>query len=409
MRLGPKPLDARILAISTLFEEHPTLGGFAAPQFMPVAEAFVANFRKRREVGACVSVIHQGKTVVDLWMGHENPAKTLPWQAQTILPVFSNTKVATALCLHKLVDEGKVDLDAPVATYWPEFAAKGKGDIRVSSVLNHSAGLPALRRRVPHAGFRNWDFMVKALAAEEPFWEPGSTNGYHMISFGWLVGEIVQRVSGMSLGDYFDTHIRQPTGAEFYIGLPRSEYHRFAPVILQTPSFASMMASPFLRKIVLDQKSIPFLSLINSGRFAPNKPIYWPAHIGGAGGIGNARGMAAMYAPLAENDGSLLSQDGVERLRRPSMETKKDLNLGVPTRFSLGAMLRMDNSGPPRQARSLLIPDGAFGHTGIGGSISFADPDQRIAFGYAMTRLGIGFFANERGQSLIDAVYESLN
>lgn len=116
-----------------------------------------------------------------------------------------------------------------------------------------------------------------------------------------------------------------------------------------------------------------------------------------------------MYAPLAENDGSLLSQDAVERLRRPSMESQKDLNLGLPTRFSLGAMLRMDNSGPTKQARSLLIPDGAFGHTGIGGSISFADPDQRIAFGYAMTRLGIGFFANERGQGLVDAVYQSLN
>ena len=116
-------MDVRIAAINALFEDNPTLGGFAAPQFMPVAEAFVANFRQHGEVGACVSVIHQGQTVVDLWMGHENPVKTIPWQAETLLPVFSNTKVATALCLHKLVDEGKVDLDAPVATYWPEFAA----------------------------------------------------------------------------------------------------------------------------------------------------------------------------------------------------------------------------------------------------------------------------------------------
>ena len=395
--------------MSTVFEENPGLGGFAAPQFLPVAEALVANFRERREVGACVSVIHQGKTVVDLWMGHQNPARTVAWEADTLLPVFSNTKVATALCLHRLIDEGKVELDAPVATYWPEFAAKGKGDIRVASLLNHSAALPALRRRVPHAGFRDWEFMTTALAAEEPFWQPGSANGYHMLTFGWLVGEVVRRVSGMSLGAYFDQHFRQPTGAEFYIGLPRSEYSRFAPVIQSRPAWSAILTNEFLRKVVFDKKSIPFLSLLNTGRFSANKPIYWPAEIGGAGGIGNARGMANLYRPLAENDGSLLSAEAVERLRRPSMETKKDLNLGLPTRFSLGAMLRMDNGGPSSNGRSLRIPDGAFGHTGIGGSISFADPDSRIAFGYAMTRLGTGFFANERGQTLIDAVYRSLS
>ena len=191
-------------------------------------------------------------------MGHRKPGQNRPWHAQTLLPVFSNTKVATALCLHKLVDEGKVDLDAPSRPTGPNLRQRAKARIRVASLLNHSAGLPALRRRVPHAGFRNWDFMVEALAAEEPFWEPGSTNGYHMVSFGWLVGEVVRRVSGLSLGEYFDTHIRQPTSAEFYIGLPRSEYHRFAPVILQTPSFASLLTNPFLRKIVFDKTSLPF-------------------------------------------------------------------------------------------------------------------------------------------------------
>lgn len=395
--------------LSSVFEDNPSLCGFAAPQFMPVAETFVRNFREHGEVGACVSVVYRGQTVVDLWMGHQNPAKTLAWQADTLLPVFSNTKVATAMCLHKLVDEGKVELDAPVATYWPEFAANGKGDIRVASLLNHSAGLPAVRRRVRNAGFRDWDFMTKALAAEKPFWEPGSTNGYHMISFGWLVGEVVRRVSGMSLGAYFDHHFRQPTAAEFYIGLPRSAYPLFAPVSLATPNLATMLSRAFLRKIMFDKTSMQFLSLVNSGRFTPNKPIYWPAHIGGAGGIGNARGLAALLRPLAENDGSLLSPAAVERLRRPSMETKRDLNLLIPTRFSLGAMLRMDNGRNARGGRSLLIPEGAFGHTGIGGSVSFADPDQRIAFGYAMTRLGNGFFVNERGQGLIDAVYQSLN
>lgn len=395
--------------MSTVFEDNPDLGGFAAPQFLPVAEAFIKNFRERDEIGACVTVIHQGQTVADLWMGHQNPAKTVPWDAQTLLPVFSNTKVATALCLHKLVDEGEVDLDAPVATYWPEFAAKGKGAVPVSSLLNHSAGLPAVRQPLPHASFRDWEFMTQTLAAEEPFWEPGTTNGYHMASFGWLVGEVVRRVSGMSLGAYFDQHFRQPTQAEFYIGLPRSEYHRFAPVLLKRPSLITVLGHPFLRRVVLNRNSIPSLSLINSGRFSPNKPIYWPAHIGGGGGIGNARGMANLYRPLAENDGTLLSQAAVDRLRSPSMETRNDLNLGLPTRFSLGAMLRMDNGGEASRGSSLLIPNGAFGHTGIGGSVSFADPDQRIAFGYAMTRLGTGLFVNERGQDLIDAVYQALS
>ena len=366
------------------------------------------NFRQRGEKGACVSVIYEGQTVVDLWMGHEDPAGHVPWQADTVLPLFSNTKLATAICLHQLVDRGLVALDAPVAEYWPAFAQNGKADIPVSALLNHTAGLPALRRRVRNAGYTDWDYMTKALERETPFWEPGTAVGYHMVNFGWLVGELVRRISGQSLGAYFEQHVRQPTGTDFYIGLPRTEYSRVAPVTLPPLTLRRVLTSPFLRKLLFDKKSIPFLAVVNTGRFTPNKKIYWPAEIGGAGGIGNARGLANMLRPLAENDGTLLSPEGVDRLATPSASTRRDLTLTIPTRFSLGAMLRMDNPGPSSNGRSLRIPDGAFGHTGIGGSVSFADPGQRIAFSYGMTQLGSGLFVNERGQSLIDAVYQSL-
>ena len=372
------------------------------PAFKSVAEAFEENFNARGEVGASLCLSVDGKTVVDMWGGIAATATKAPWTRDTIVPVFSCTKAATALCAHLLVDRGQLDLNAPVAQYWPEFAAAGKEAVTVRMLLNHSAGLPALRSKVGPDGFANFEQTAAQLAAEKPFWEPGTCNGYHMITFGWLVGEVVRRVSGKSLGRFFADEIAGPLGLDFWIGLPHAQEPRLAPSIPFAPA-PGTPPSEFVKRLMSDTSSIQFLSFMNSGGFDINKRAYRAAEIGGAGGIANARGLAGLFAPLVTNQ-SYLSRARIDAMRKPSMETSKDETLLIPTRFGEGFMLSMPNPGKPEGA-SVRLGDGAFGHVGMGGSIGFADPDAGFAMGYAMNKLGGGILLNERGQSLVDAAY----
>lgn len=372
------------------------------PAFKSVAEAFEENFETRGEVGASLCLNVEGKTVVDMWGGIAATATKAPWTSDTIVPVFSCTKAATALCAHVLVDRGLLDLDAPVARYWPEFAAAGKETISIRMLLNHSAGLPALKSKVAPDGFTNFEQTAAQLATETPFWEPGTKGGYHMITFGWLVGEVVRRVSGKSLGQFFRDEIAGPLDLDFWIGLPQSEESRLAPSIPFAPA-AGTPPSEFVKRLMSDPTSIQFLSFMNSGGFDINKRAYRAAEIGGAGGIANARGLAGLFAPLALGDG-YLSRARIDAMRKPSMENEVDETLLIPTRFGEGFMLSMPNPGQPVGA-SVRLGDGAFGHVGMGGSIGFADPEARLAMGYAMNKMGGGILLNERGQSLVDTAY----
>ena len=208
--------------------------GSCDERFAAVAEQFERNFTQRDEVGASVCVMHEGRTVVDLWGGIADRATGAPWERDTLTVVFSCTKGATALCAHVLASRGELDVDAPVAEYWPEFARNGKEDATVRMLLDHSVGLPAARTRVKPGGCNDWDYMVELLAAEEPEWKPGNRNGYHMINFGWTVGEVVRRVSGRSLGTYFREAIADPLGIDFWIGTPSSLDARIADSIDMT-------------------------------------------------------------------------------------------------------------------------------------------------------------------------------
>ncbi|WP_439104441.1 SDR family NAD(P)-dependent oxidoreductase [Celeribacter marinus] len=373
--------------------------------FKDVVDAFEANFADREEVGASLCLNVDGKTVVDVWGGIASPATKAPWRSDTIVPVYSCTKAATALCAHILVDRGLLDLDQPVATYWPEFAAAGKADITVLMLLNHSAGLPALREKVAPSGFTDFAATAAMFAAEKPFWTPGTKNGYHMISFGWLVGEVVQRVSGKSLGEFFRDEIALPLGLDFWIGLPVSEEKRLAQAIPYVAP-AGTPPSEFLTTLMSDPSSIQFLSFLNSGGFDMNQRAYRAAQIGGAGGVSNARGLAGMFGPLAAPNG-YLSRPRIDAMRTPSMQTSRDETLLIPTRFGEGFMLSMPNPGQPTGA-SVRLGDGAFGHVGMGGSIGFADPEVGFAMGYAMNKLGGGILLNDRGQSLVDAAYATV-
>ena len=380
--------------------------------FQSMADAFLENFESRGEVGASVCVNIEGQNVIDLWGGAKAGDGDDAWERDTISIVFSCTKAATALCAHMLIDRGELDLHAPVVKYWPEFGANGKEDVTVAMMLNHSVGLPALRDPVKPGGYYDWDYMIERLSAEEPFWQPGIRNGYHMITFGWTGGELVRRVSGRSLGTFFREEVTEPLGIEFWIGMPEEHDARMSKMIAWTPE-AGAKLSPFATALTSDPKSIQFLSLLNSGGHMPDAPDAYRAEIGGGGGISNARGLAGLYNPLANggeyNGVRLLSADHIARMSEVSMATQCDATLLIPTRFALGFMKSMDNRHlEGGEVESALLGRNAFGHVGAGGSIGFADPDCGLAFGYSMNAMGAGLLLNQRGQAVVDAAYESL-
>lgn len=387
--------------------------GTCDPAYAEVREEFERNFEEREEVGASVCVTVEGKTVVDLWGGQSNNRTGTQWTDKTVSVVFSSTKGATAICAHMLAARGQLDLDAPVAQYWPEFAQSGKETIPVRMLLNHQAGLPAVRKKLPAGAYADWDRMVKAMEEEEPFWEPGTANGYHAITFGWLVGEVVRRVSGKSLGTFFKEEIADPLHLDFWIGLPEEKEGLVAPMIPAKPD----PARPLFQELV-KPGTIQALTMGNNGGYMGPPPMFdsreaHAAEIGGAGGITNARGLAGMYEPLAlggtKENVELVNKETLHRMGLVASATGRDAVLVTPTRFSLGFMKAMDNRREPEGLRdSVLISEDAFGHVGAGGSFGFADPKCSMSFGYTMNRMGPGLLLNERGQSLVDAVYRTL-
>lgn len=387
-------------------QQQSAVSGRFDDRFAEVGAEFERNFAERGEVGASLHILVDGEPVVDLWGGTVDRDGT-PWERDTLVVVFSCTKGATAFCAHLLADRGQLDLDAPVAEYWPEFATNGKEAATVKMMLNHSVGVPAIRERLDDRACLDWDLMCARLAAEAPWWEPGTRNGYHMLTFGWTVGELVRRVSGRSLGTFLAEEIAGPLDAEFHIGLPADLGHRVAPVIAPAPNREEL--SEFTRTLLAEPTSLPRLAWMNVGGFEANDPDVQRAEIGGGGGISNATGLARMYRPLAAGGDGMVSPSTVATMGEVSVATGKDATLLLPSRFSLGFMKSMDNRRRPTGDRdSAILSSAAFGHVGAGGSIGFADPECGLAFGYVMNRMGPGILLNDRGQSLVDATYRAL-
>ncbi len=390
----------------------PEIKGHCDPRFQEVAEAFHGNFRDRNEVGASVCLTHHGETVVDLWGGQADPKADRPWERDSVSIVYSCTKAATALCAHLLIERGELDLHAPVIRYWPEFGRNGKEKITVAMLLNHSAGLPTFREPLKQGGCYDWDYMIGRLEDEEPFWEPGTRNGYHMLTFGWTVGEVVRRVGGRSLGEFFRREIAEPLGIDFWIGLPEEMESRVAPMI--PPALDSVPVLPeFFRAVLSDVQSVQGKALLNSGGFNANSREAHVSEIGGAGGISNARGLAGLFSPLACGGamrvGNLISPEAIVRMSQVSMATQRDFTLMTPSRFSLGFMRGVDNRyRPAGNLESLILGEKAFGHVGAGGSLVFADPECNLSFGYTMNRMDPSILLSEKGQMLVDAAYRSL-
>jgi CubicO group peptidase (beta-lactamase class C family) len=376
--------------------------GAALPGFERVRDAFQNNFDENAEVGAACCVYVDGKVAVDLWGGLADPATGRAWEADTPTLLFSSTKGLTTICMHRLVQQGALDLDAPVAKYWPAFAAEGKGSIPVRWVLSHRAGVPAVDRSFTLEDVLNWHAVVAAVAAQKPDWEPGSRHGYHARTFGWIAGEIVRRITGRSPGRFFADEVAGPLGVDCWIGLPEGLEFRLAAVVPPPP-----IVDPQI-KAMMDRFMGPGTLL---GRVM-NKPDnlfaydqrwntrpYHAAELPSTNGIGSARALSKIYAAcIDEVDGIRLLDPAAMDAARTEQSAGPDAVLGVPTRFSLGFSLTW--------ALSPRAPEGSFGFAGAGGSLGFADPANRIAFAYVMNRMVLTDFS--RSTALVNAVYQSL-
>ena len=384
----------------------PPIHGTVDPRFARVRDEFARNFDERGEIGASFCAIAGGRTVVDLWGGFADPAAQRPWNADTLVMVHSCTKGAAALCAHLLSSRGVLDLDAPVARYWPEFAAAGKERIPVRMLLCHRAGLAAIDRPLRPRDGLDGVAMAGALAEQAPNWEPGTAHGYHAITLGWLVGEVVKRVSGRSLGTFFRDEIAGPLALDFWIGLPEANESRVARITPPPPvDPGDAFGAALLDKDSLTRRAFMNPSTLFFAGGADFARQLRATEIPAANGMASARGLAGMYAPLAARDGRLVDDGTLARMSTVESEGPDRILLHA-TRFAQGFMKSIDG-GPLHRAR-LGPNEAAFGHVGAGGSLGMADPISGVAVGYAMNRMGPGLLLNERGQSLVDAVYDSL-
>lgn len=385
------------------------INGICAPQFGEVAEAFERNFSDYGEIGAAVSICLDGKPVVDLWGGTADRASGQPWSEDTMVVVFSATKGMAATCMHMLAERGLLDFDAPVAAYWPEFAANGKNAITVAMALSHQAGVPVWQAELPQGALHDFNLVAARLAEEPTVWEPGTTHGYHPVTIGVIEGELVRRITGRTIGTFLRDEVARPLAADIWIGLPQSEDHRVATVYLSERD----PRSPMMQKAASDPAWIGWSYINNLGGDRDNVNLRErrAAEIPAAGGIATARGLARMYAPLsrdgAVDDIRLLQPRSLHAMSEIRSASDCDVLLRIPTTFTLG----FSKSWGDRRLGSgqhVILGKNAFGTPGMGGSIGFADTDARMSFGYVMNRHGAGVGLNERGQGLIDAAYRSL-
>ncbi|NBE83982.1 serine hydrolase domain-containing protein [Micromonospora rubida] len=377
------------------------VSGTVAPGYEPVREAFLANFETRSEIGAAVSVYRHGREVVRLWGGVADPTTGRAWREDTLQVVYSTSKSVPAACAHLLAQRGQLDLAAPVAEYWPEFAAAGKGGTPVRWLLSHQAGLPVLDRPIPRAEALAWEPMVAALAAQAPVWEPGTAHGYHSLTYGWLVGEVVRRVSGRSLGTYFADEIGKPLGLDLWIGLPASEAYRVSRLVEQ-PVEQPATAIPEALREVSARYTDPTSLVVRSAAVTDPPldladPATWTAEIPSVNGICTASSLARFYAGLiGEVDGFRILDAATLATATAEQASGVDRVLMVPTRPALGF-------GLPLPDQPWWSPT-AFGFPGHGGSLGYADPASGIAFGYVMNGLRVTMTPDPRTTSLVEAV-----
>jgi CubicO group peptidase (beta-lactamase class C family) len=376
--------------------------GFVAPGYEPVAKAFSENFEKLGEVGAACCVYRDGKVVVDIAGGVTTPRGSQPYGGDTLQMVMSSSKGVVAIAAHMLAQEGKLDFDAPVVDYWPEFAAEGKAKMPVRWLFSHRAGLPAIDRQLTIEDVYAWQPVVDALAAQRPLWEPNTAHGYHVGTYGWLAGEIVRRISGQSVGEFVAERITAPLKLDLWIGLPESEETRVAPMIAPPPLPAGAQVDIFTARM-FDPATLLHKAFVNPPLPAPvfNERAFHAAEIPAANGITNARSLARMYAAcIGEVDGVRLLSPETLAAATSEQSSGDDLVLGYETRFATGFQLAF----PFRP----MAGEGSFGHYGMGGSVGFANPTKGIGFGYVMNQMLPSGGVDPRTRNLVEALLGSL-
>jgi CubicO group peptidase (beta-lactamase class C family) len=390
--------------------------GHCDSRFSDIRELFEKSFDGDEEIGSAICFVLDGETVVDLWGGHYDEARTRPWERDTIVNTYSTTKGMTAICAHQAIERGLVELDAPVARYWPEFAAAEKGEVPVRWLLSHQAGLPAVRKPLPEGSVTDWDVMCAALAEQEPWWEPGAQHGYHALTYGFLVGEVIRRATGKTVGQWFREHVSGPLDADYHIGFGPEHDARTTDMIGsllpaqgeggdETPELPGPLGQ--MMKDMRDPATMTGAAFNNppGGTAGVNSREWRAAEVPAANGHGTARALARIYGALArggEIDGvRILEPESIERART-QQAFGPDAVLGqLPMRFGLGFMLRQD-------FMPLSPSDNAFGHPGAGGSIGMADPDARVGFGYVMNKMHMGLVGGPSAFAVLQRFFQLL-
>ncbi|MBE7497572.1 MAG: beta-lactamase family protein [Verrucomicrobiaceae bacterium] len=375
---------------------------------------FEENFRSRWELGASVSVWEHGREVLSLGHGHCDRARTRLWTADTLVPVWSATKGPAAVCALMALAEADLPLDCPVAEVWPEFVGGGKADMRFLHLFTHTAGLCALDERVP---IFNYEAVIEALERQQPLWEPGTRQGYHARTFGFLMDEIVRRVTGAeSLGEFFRQQIGDRMQLDFWIGLPREQWERVSPIYPGKISIAGG-DQPFLKafntpnSLTLRTFQSPFgLNAVSDF----NQSETWARGYASMGGVGSARGLAKFYAMLAAGgtwDGAQIVPASVVGQLSTTICQNDDVVLCTPVAFAAGVMHDPLDPNPDSETHGHKLRRHygsharAFGHPGAGGSLAFADPDSGIAFAYVMNQMEVGALPGEKSLGMVDRLY----
>ena len=375
--------------------------GHADARFDKVADALAEEIASGAEVGAAIAVDIDGESVLDVWGGHADAAKTVAWERDTIVNVWSSTKTVTSLAALILADRGLLDLDAPVARYWPQFAANGKQDVKVRHVLSYTSGVAGWQEPMTIDDLYDWDRATSMLAAQAPWWEPGTASGYHALNYGFLVGELVRRTAGMSLKDFVRDEIAGPLDADFQIGAKRSDAGRIAELIPPPPfdiPFDALPEDNPMRKTLTNPA--PEAATAHSAAWRE-------ADLGAVNGHGNARSLARMLSPVSlggrANGVELLSAPTIERIF-DAQSHGPDLVLAAPLKMGIGFGLATPQVLPFVPPEEKVCFWG-----GWGGSVVLINPDRRTTAAYVMNRMGQGTLGNERTARYAKLVYEALS
>jgi len=377
------------------------VNGFAQDRFSRAREIFESNLTSGADIGGSFCATVNGETVVDIWGGFADEARTRPWQRDTIINVYSTTKTMTALIALLLADRGELDFDAPVAKYWPEFAANGKERIKVSQLMSHTSGLSGWREKITAEDFYDWEKMTRLLAEQAPLWEPGTASGYHVVTFGFLIGEVVRRITGKSPGTVFREEIAEPLGADFHIGLPASEDARVADIVAYVPEPGAAAKIEFTEVEKVTLFNLPMDP-------ANTRTRAWrAAEIPAVNGHGNARSVAEIHAILANGGMAkgrrFLSEAGCRKALEPQIEGIDLIMPRYPTaRFGLGF-------GLPAPFLKLDVPNPNTLHWGGGGcSWIIIDMDVRATFAYVVNRMDRHPLDDPRAFRIFEAMWEAI-